>query len=75
MFVDRLRFFSDKRDVFDFVIVAVGLASQMLKSHLPSTGIFRLFRLSRLAKALYFVKMKGPAASVNPAPPGVQCQQ
>jgi len=59
LFVDRMRFFSDKWDVGDFMIVAVGLSSHFFGSQLPSPGIFRLFRLVRLAKALHFLKLKG----------------
>mmetsp|Transcript_22872 Transcript_22872/g.53533 ORF Transcript_22872/g.53533 Transcript_22872/m.53533 type:complete len:818 (-) Transcript_22872:74-2527(-) len=59
LFVDRMRFFSDKWDVLDFWIVAVGMVTQLLGSHLPSPGIFRLFRLVRLAKALHFLKLRG----------------
>jgi len=57
IYVDRMRFFSDRWDIFDFCIVVVGAFSQVIGTELPSTGILRLFRLARLAKAFRWVTL------------------
>mmetsp|Transcript_11505 Transcript_11505/g.26668 ORF Transcript_11505/g.26668 Transcript_11505/m.26668 type:complete len:788 (-) Transcript_11505:129-2492(-) len=60
IYVDRLRFFFNKWDAFDFMIVTTGILSQVARFSEDLqrfVGIFRLARVARLAKAFRQVKL------------------
>jgi voltage-gated sodium channel len=57
IYVHRRRCLTDAWDMFDGAIIVIGAISEILGGLLPSTGILRLFRLARLAKALRVIKL------------------
>jgi len=57
IYVHRVSCFINAWDMFDGIIIFVGAMSEVLGGLLPSTGILRLFRLARLAKAIRFIPL------------------
>eukprot|EP00747_Dinoflagellata_sp_TGD_P160463 gnl/TRDRNA2_/TRDRNA2_177985_c0_seq9.p1 gnl/TRDRNA2_/TRDRNA2_177985_c0~~gnl/TRDRNA2_/TRDRNA2_177985_c0_seq9.p1 ORF type:complete len:566 (+),score=129.13 gnl/TRDRNA2_/TRDRNA2_177985_c0_seq9:113-1810(+) len=57
IYVHRRSCLTDAWDMFDGAIILIGAISEILGGLLPSTGILRLFRLARLAKALRVMKL------------------
>jgi len=57
IFVHRLGCFFNRWDMFDACIILVGVMSEAFGGVLPSTGILRLARLARIAKAVRVISL------------------
>lgn len=53
----RFEVLTSSWDMFDMFIIVAGFIGEIVGGIIPSTGILRLFRLARLARAMHMVKL------------------